>query len=415
MDLETFRQLLSPAGQTAIADAAVLGPTEAGFLAAFEKLRKRHPPVLAKAALETVLLRGRARGKHSFWERSYYTREALEQASGEAVSRYRAGRFRSFPTVLDLCSGIGTDAVRLALAGSSVEAVESDPLRLAMAEANTAAADLSGRVRFHPGDVLTIPLPPADAAFVDPSRREGERRFLDPDRYTPPLGAVLARVPSGFPLAAKIAPGVARSDIERYDAEAEFISAGGELKECVLWFGPLKAAKRRATVLSSSSSRPEEVLPSAPAALPQGERRAATHTLTADVLPPDPPPAEVRGFVYDPDPAVIRAELLPLVAEQLGAVPVDHGVALLTGAEGISSDFADRYRVEHAAPFHLAKLRDYLRERRVGRVTILKRAIDLDVNEVTRKLKLDGPESRALILTRSLGRPVAVVGWKEDP
>jgi len=91
------------------------------------------------------------------------------------------------------------------------------------------------------------------------------------------------------------------------------------------------------------------------------------------------------------------------------AAPLEYGVAILTGPQPETSPFADCYRVEHAAPFHLGKLRDYFREHNVGRVTILKRAVDLDVNQVTRGLKLAGPEHRHLILTRAGGRTVGVV------
>jgi hypothetical protein len=388
MDLDTFLELRKPTGQAALADAVALDPTDAGFLAASNKLRKRHPPELAKAALETVLLRAKARDKFSLADRLYFTREALEQSSGELVSGYRAGRFVGFNLVLDLCCGVGMDAVQLALAGRGVYGIEADPLKAAMANANAAACGVTGRMIVQVGDVLTGPIPNAQAVFVDPSRRAGERRVLDPEKYVPPLGAVLDRLRLGAPVAAKIAPGVAQLHLGRYDAEAEFVSAGGELKECVLWFGPLRTAARRATVLPGP------------------------HTLAADEVTPDPPPSGVGAVLYDPDPAVIRAGLLPLLAEQLGAVPVDHGVAVLTGPAAVRSPFADAYTVEHAAPFHVGKLRDYLRARHVGRVTVLKRAVDLDVNEVTRKLKLEGDGHRVLVLTRSLGKQVAVVAEK---
>ena len=387
MDLPTFRELLSRPGQEALAGAAALRPTGAGFLAAFEKLRKRHPAALAKAAIETVLLRNRARVKHALADRMYFTREALEQSSGDAVSRYRAERFRPFATVADLCCGIGADAIQLALAGCRVEAIDCDPLRLAMAEANAAAAGVAERTRFYGADVLTAALPTTQAAFVDSSRRVVERRFLDPECYVPALGAVLARFPQGFPIAAKIAPGVAWADIERYDSEVEFVSSAGELKECVLWFGPLRTVRRRATVLPDRS-------------------------LSAELPAEPPPPSAVHDYVFDPDPSVIRAGLMGLLADDLGTAPVDHGVALLTGPNLIQSPFADCYRVEHAPPFHIGKLREYLRARGIGRMTMLKRAVDLDVNEVARKLDLDGPEHRHLILTRSLDRRVAIVAEK---
>ncbi|MBX9581541.1 MAG: methyltransferase domain-containing protein [Gemmataceae bacterium] len=255
MHLPTFRELLTPAGQAALLAATALVPTEAGFLAAFEAHRKRHPPALAKAAVETALLRTKARAKFAAADRMFFTREALEQASGDLVSTYRAGRLAAYPVVFDLCCGIGADALALAAAGCRVDAIDRDELRLAMAEANAAALGLADRIGFTLGDVLTMPRPPADAAFADPSRRAGERRFLSPDRYDPPLGAVLGRFPAGFPLAAKIAPGVARRDIEGYAAEAEWITAAGELKECVLWFGPLKTAARQEPTRSPPTGR----------------------------------------------------------------------------------------------------------------------------------------------------------------
>src|SRR6185312_1474472 len=185
MELETFRELLSPAGQAALADAAAIVPREADFLQHFEKLRKHYPSELAKAALDMVLLLIRANGKHSDASRLYFTREALEQSSSEAVTKHRAKRFAPFGQVLDLCCGIGIDAIELARAGCTVTAIDSDPLRLAMARANAEALGVA--IQFLEGDVLTMPLPQADAAFVDPSRRDGERRYLDPVRYQPPL------------------------------------------------------------------------------------------------------------------------------------------------------------------------------------------------------------------------------------
>ena len=134
-----------------------------------------------------------------------------------------------------------------------------------------------------------------------------------------------------------------------------------------------------------------------------------SETLSAAGPAADPPAEAPREFVFDPDPAVIRAGLTGLLAGQLGATAVDWSVALLSGPRPARSPFAACYRVEHAAPFHLGRLRDYLRGRRVGRVTVLKRASELDADEVTRKLKLDGPEHRVVVLTRSRGRPWAVV------
>lgn len=400
MDIDTLQQLLTPAGQAALADAAVLSPTDATFLACYESLRKRlaQPAVqghsgrgvrpelnaspLAKAAVETALLRLKARAKFADADRMYFTREALEQATSDAVARHRARRFAPYGRVADLCCGIGGDALALAAAGCAVEAVDSDPLRAAMAEANAAAVGRDVRVRV--GDALALPLD-VSAAFADPDRRADGRRFLNPEDYAPPLSALRARFPANFPLAVKAAPGVARADVSELDAEVEFVSLGGELKECVLWFGPLRTAARRATVL------------------PTGD------TLSTDT-PADPlSHREVGAFVYDPDPAIVRAGLVHDLAGRLGARPIDPQVSLLTSDVHTPTPFATAFAVEHVAPFHVKLLRDYLRRHAVGRITIVKRGSPADADDLQRKLKLDGPGHRTLLLTHTDGSHAMIV------
>jgi 16S rRNA C967 or C1407 C5-methylase (RsmB/RsmF family) len=187
MDLATFRQLLAPAGRGALAQAGLLAPTDATFLACYEAVRKHAPPEVAKAAVETAILRAKARAKFAAAERMFFTREALEQATSDAVARHRAARLAPFGTVADLCCGIGGDALALAAAGAGVLAIDSDPLRVAMAEANAAALGFADRVRCVVGDALAVPLPDVRAAFADPDRRADGRRFLDPENYSPPL------------------------------------------------------------------------------------------------------------------------------------------------------------------------------------------------------------------------------------
>ncbi len=385
MDIAAFRDLLTPVGQNALAAAAALAPTEAAFLACFEKVRKVAPAGLAKAALETVLLRAKVGVKFRDAEQMYFTREALEQASGEVIAGHRARRFAPFGEVADLCSGIGADSLALAGKGLAVHAVENDPLRAAMAEANAAALGLADRIHVHVADALTVPLPTVRAAFADPGRRSHGRRHLDPEEYSPPLSALRGRFATDFPIGVKIAPGVPWADIERLDAEAEFISVNGELKECALWFGPLRTVARRATLL------------------PAGV------TLTAETVPPLPPIAVVNDYLFDPDAAVVRAGLAGQLATELGLAPIDYTVAMFTGPSPIDSPFLTAFRVEFADRFHASRLREHLRQRHVGRVTLVKRGSLIDADELMKKLKLAGPEHRVVILTRAAGEQTMIV------
>ena len=93
MDLASFRQLLSPAGQEALFAAQALQPREVDFLGHFTQLQRSYPPELARAALEIAILRAEAVEKFPSAERMYFTRPALEQASSAPVAAYRAQRF----------------------------------------------------------------------------------------------------------------------------------------------------------------------------------------------------------------------------------------------------------------------------------------------------------------------------------
>ena len=250
MDLEVLKRLRAPEGQALLAQAAALAPTELTRLACIEALRRQADPVLARAALETVLLRARAKTKFARAEHMFFEREALEQASGERVSRYRAARYHGAAAVADLCAGLGGDAIGLA-GVAPVIVVDRDPLRLALVEANLAAYEAQADTRSL--DLEANDPPDTTALWCDPGRRAGGRRTFTVAAYQPPLERVVgwqARTPA---LGVKLSPGVDLDELRGYAAEREFISVDGELKECVLWFGPLATTGWRATALRSGA------------------------------------------------------------------------------------------------------------------------------------------------------------------
>ncbi|MHB8574912.1 MAG: methyltransferase domain-containing protein, partial [Dehalococcoidia bacterium] len=166
LTLESFAFLQSAAGSALLTEAAEALTQADSFLQALTRLRRRHAAQLATAALETVELRRRATRKFSRAEAMFFTRDGLEQSSGEAVARHTARRYAGFATVADLCCGIGGDTI--ALAGvTRVIAVDRDPIRLALARANCDAYGVAERVTFLQAEVGTDPMPEVEAAFCD--------------------------------------------------------------------------------------------------------------------------------------------------------------------------------------------------------------------------------------------------------
>jgi SAM-dependent methyltransferase len=396
MDCSTFQALLSPIGQSAIDEAAALQPREIDFLSHFNLLSRNLPPDLARAALEIAILRDEAAVKFPSAGRMYFTRPAFEQASSLAISTYRAERYRSFTRLADLGCSIGGDTLALAQIAPTV-GVDLDALRLAMARANLHALGVDRQADFFQADLedaLPLRPDPGVGLFFDPARRSASRRAFSVQDYHPPLRIVLNWLRHFPALGVKISPGVDLDEISHYDAEIEFISLRGELKEAVLWFGPLKSARRRAALLPGPNIMESQADYGAQTPLPR-ERRL--------------PILEPQAYLYEPDPAILRAGLVEELGLQIDAAQLDADIAYLTTEKKVETPFARAWMIEAWFPFQLKRLRQELRARHIGRVTIKKRGSPLQPEELIRQLKLSGDEARVVFLTHLRGKPIVIL------
>jgi SAM-dependent methyltransferase len=384
LDRQTFAALLTPAGQELLAEAERSDLSDTARLRTLTRLRRHAPPALAAAALETAILRQRATRKFSRAHAMYFTRDALEQATSEAVAAHRARRFAGYEWVVDLGCGVGGDS--LALAGEApTVGVDRDELRLLMARENARAYGLAGGLQFVRADVTGGGPVLAEAAFVDPARRTAEgRRLFDARLYEPPLAEVLGWRGRFRLLAVKLAPGIRDEDVADVPGEVEFVAEGNELKEAVLWAGEGVAGGRRATIL------------------PEG----VTLFSAAD---PAPPVGAAGAVLYEPNPAVIRAHLLGTVAARLDAWQIDPSIAYLSADDARPDPFVRAWRIESVLPFGVDRVRRHLRSLGVGRVTVKKRGSPLEPAAFIAMLRLRGEAERTVVLTRQLGRPVALI------
>lgn len=394
MNLYDLVFLQSEAGQSYLAQLADTAITPDNHLTLAMGLRQHLPPAQAQAVLETVLLRQIAAAKFSHAAKMFFTRPALEQASGETVAAYRSQRFfaAGHITIADLGCSIGGDALALA-AQTEVTGVEWDPVRLAIAQHNVAV--YGHGERFHPlqADINELTPLSVESVFFDPGRRdERGRRFYSVEAYQPPLSVLEKWVGKVRGAAAKISPGVDYAEIAHLDCEVEIISVQGEVKEAVLWFGELRsAAHRRATLLPSG------------------------HTLTEDGV--DEPVAITTplAYLYEPDGAIIRAGLVEPLARQLGANKIDPDIAYLTGEQPVENGMVRCYPVQDFFPFQLKQLRHYLQTRNIGQVIIKKRGSPIDPDFLRGQLRLRGRDQAIIFLTHIQGQPSVIIAGEPGP
>jgi hypothetical protein len=380
---DTASFLLSPAGRILLTEADALRSDRAETLTALTRLRRSATPEQSAAAWEMSELRKRGEVKFGLLAaQMYFVREALEQASGQKAAGYHASRLAASGavSVSDLGGGIGGDALAFAHAGLRVTLYESDPVRAAFAEENARVWGRDDKITVRQSDFTEAKID-TDAAWLDPARRQNRRRVSDPEEYTPPLSWLYELAASGVnSIGVKLSPAIDHALAEPFGAELEFISESGECREALLWLGHARSGHLLSATL---------ITPSGPQTL----------TGTADERGSWTAPTGSR-YLYEPDPAVIRAHLVGTLAAQIDAAPVDPQIAYLLGSTYHSTIFADAYEVLDQFPYGKKRLQDALTARDIGRVIIKKRGFPQEPDDIRKSLKLRGTKEMIVILAR---------------
>lgn len=355
-------------------------------------------PALVAAALTQSRLRARARGKFGpFAAGMLFTVDGLEQATRLEVAARHAQRFSAagIERVADLGCGIGGDAMALAGLDREVLAVELDEATAAVATVNL--RHWPDAVVRHE-DATRTDLTGVGGAYLDPARRTaGGRRVLDPRQAQPPLSFVVdlaGRLPA---VGAKVAPGIRHSLVPE-GAEAQWVSVDGDVVEAGLWFGLLahEGVRRSAVVLRTG---------------PEGSPEVA---VVDDRDQPVPEVGAVGGYLYEPDGAVLRAGLVGQVAAAVGGRLVDRTIAFVTTDSRTTTPLARGFQVLDVMPFGLKRLRTYLRDAGVGRLTIKKRGTAVEPEHLRRQLRLSGTGEATIVLTRVAGQQSVLVCRRID-
>ncbi len=294
-------------------------PQPGAELAVITTLRGRgHDPETIRAALEQVTLRHKL---DQWWPADWMlTRDGAEAASHPLVAQFHAEvaremmRDSGITEIVDLGAGIGSDSYALADQGITVTAWEREP-RTAEFLAHNLRNFAQATVIHGEGQLNSVDSP---AFFVDPARRSGTRtpdgsRALperDPERWSPPLSAVL----------------------ERSRSAMVFMKAAPAFEPPTHWTRYCVSVNRTLVEMFTTNVSPTDSTATTFAVMIDTASGQTVVIAQEDLSEESSTPAETIGeCLYELDPAIYRAGLQQQVATELGLNTLGNKGMWLTG------------------------------------------------------------------------------------
>ncbi|MDP8203019.1 MAG: class I SAM-dependent methyltransferase [Candidatus Tenebribacter mawsonii] len=340
-----------------------------------QKLVLSNPEKPIKEMLSQIILQRRNSSKIPISNELLFTERGAQQASSWTIAKYHAKKFKDYNKIADLCCGTGIDLINIAKAKEQVYAVDLDADILKLAEYNCTNQGLNN-INYEQAKAEDFNKK-VDAIFIDPDRRSGNFRKIAPEEYSPPFSKILELRELSRNIAVKLSPAIDYKNLELpKDSTLEFVSENGTLKEILLCMGKLstKNCKRKAVLLT-----PNLMLQNS--------------DVKIDV-------SEIQRYMFEPDPAIIRAGLVQELGSELDYMLIDSKLALLTGSQIIECDFGNIYEVDKVMKYDLKQVRKYVREKEIGELIVKTRGFPESTEQFRKKIKLNGDNSVIMFILR---------------
>lgn len=380
---------------TIYAEALKLAENQPANPGSISRIAKATSDDAARWAFSQWALRKRAQLKFAKAREMLFDQEGLEMSTHESLGSYHAALFPKNEMVYDLTAGIGADLIALAKRGPTI-GFEIEPSRAQMARQNLAVHGLEaevivsnsvapgwlvpgqndvapgclvpGRNDVDPGSLIPEQISENIFLFADPARRSAGRRFTDPSEFQPNPVEIIQKFETCKLGVIKLSPMLPDEFLDSLTPRLEFVSFGGECREALAIFG-------------------SQVLPG----------RFAVQVETGSILEADdlylPSSDEPRTFLYEADPAAIRAHALGNLCEEFGIVALSDTNGYLTGDQQISSPWLTGFRVIEHGRFDVKVLKKRLAELGSGTPVLKQRGTKLDLQKFQKQMILKGSQS----------------------
>ncbi|MDP6633763.1 MAG: class I SAM-dependent methyltransferase [Phycisphaerae bacterium] len=325
--------------------------------------------------------------------------ELLQQCSSLRLARYVGLRMAEMAKaagrseVMDLCCGLGGDAIGLAAAGLDVLGYDISPEAVVYSAHNASVAGVSGRTKFAAADVTKLDIASDAIVHIDPDRRSGGRRVVGLSELRPGedfLRSLTQRTSGG---AMKLSAAMDFSELDDWsNVRLEYISEDGVCKQLIVWWSPdvSDAPPRSATAVWGDMNAPE------------------SESILADA--PPTPFGEIGPWLIEPGPEVIAAHAVDALAARDNLWRAHPGMLWLFGSEPVDSHLARSYEIIETVPGREREIRIALKKLNAGLVEIKSRGVSINTDALQRRLRGKGDRPLVVLWTRMGDKQKAFIG-----
>lgn len=326
--------------------------------------RDRWPDIDMAEAVKCIQGRVKARSKLPLWYAEpglvYPQSLSLEQCSSQATALYKQRFVNSGDRVADLTGGLGVDSWSLSQAAASVDYFERSEELCACARHNFSALGRSNITVCHaettPEMLGNIPSDSYSLIYLDPARRgkDGGRVYslkdCEPDITV--LRHELLRIAPRILLKASPMADIRVLLSELPEAaEVRIVSHNNECKEVLILMqrghsaSPEDIPIAAVEILDDNASQTAEFHFTL-----HEEREAAAETAL---------PQEIKGYLYEPSPALLKSGAFKLPAVRFGLRKISASTHFYTASAPVEHFPGKIRRIIEVLPFHKAAIRDF--------------------------------------------------------
>ena len=323
---------------------------------------------------------------------------SIEQCSSEASAQYKAGLLQGH-SFADLTGGLGVDTYFIAQHFQQADYVEQQTELCDLARHNFTVLKANVKVWNETAEDYLNQCEPKDCIFLDPARRDAYgRKTVSISDCTPDVAALQDRLLEKAQIVMiKLSPmlDISKALEElRYVKEVHVVAVANECKELDVVLERGYEGEPQFVCVNLLTTQPE-------LCFTQEEERNCPSRLAEDVM----------NYLYEPNPAVMKAGCFKLLTERYGVYKLHKNSNLYT-SEQLIPDFPGRiFEVEAWASYNKKVKQTLLSD--VERASIAVRNFPLSVAELRKSLKIGDGDETYLFSTTLKGEEKVIIRTKK--